>query len=235
LNFTQNWNVKRIAYAASFGTDNWEYTEFETGNCKKLVAQFDAVSVREQSAIKLCKNNFEVNVTQVLDPTMLLDVKHYISLIDNAKIERDNGNLFVYVLDRNVEINKIEQRLVADFSYKSFYSTANDGHPITVEAWLHSFYNAEFILTDSFHACVFAILFNKPFIVLGNERRGMGRFNSLLKLFNLNERLLFDAKNVTEILNLPINWSQVNVILEKEKMHSLAFLENSLNNPIFHI
>ena len=67
-----------------------------------------------------------------------------------------------------------------------------------VEEWLRGFYDAEFVVTDSFHACVFSILFNKPFIVIGNEGRGIARFESLLKTFGLEERLV-----ITNNLDLP--------------------------------
>lgn len=47
LDFTLGWNVKRIAYAASFGTQNPEYTQEEKEICCKLIPQFDAISLRE--------------------------------------------------------------------------------------------------------------------------------------------------------------------------------------------
>ena len=50
--------IKRISYAASFGVDNWEYTPEQTEECRKLVTKFNAVAVREDSAVKLCKDNF---------------------------------------------------------------------------------------------------------------------------------------------------------------------------------
>ena len=73
LNFTENWkNVKRIAYAASFGVDNWEFTKKQTKECKRLVQKFDFVSVREDTAVNLCKEHLGIEATHVLDPTLLL-------------------------------------------------------------------------------------------------------------------------------------------------------------------
>ena len=55
LSFAENWKVKRIAYATSFGTNKWEYTDKQTEECGKLLQKFDAVSVRESSGVELCE------------------------------------------------------------------------------------------------------------------------------------------------------------------------------------
>lgn len=58
LNFASDWPIKRVAYAASFGTDEWEYSDEQTRKCAELIKQFDAVSVREEEARWLCRNIF---------------------------------------------------------------------------------------------------------------------------------------------------------------------------------
>lgn len=73
FDFAEGLDLKRCAYAASFGVDSWEYTEEQTSKCKELVEQFDAISVREESGIDLCKTHFNRKAEHVLDPTMLLD------------------------------------------------------------------------------------------------------------------------------------------------------------------
>ena len=80
MDFAKEWNIKRIAYAASFGTEEWEYTEEQTRNCSTLLKKFNAVSVRESSAVKLCNEKFKVEALHVLDPTMLLEKDEYINL-----------------------------------------------------------------------------------------------------------------------------------------------------------
>jgi hypothetical protein len=236
LSFAKNWKIKRIAYAASFGTDEWEYTDKQTENCKNLLKLFDAVSIREKSGVELCKKHFDINAVQVLDPTMLLDVSHYISLIEKEKVEKSMGNLFVYVLNKNKVADKIEQEISSTLNLIPFYSSTDsvkaliaDRKTTKVENWLRSFYDAEFVLTDSFHACVFSILFNKPFVVYGNSSRGLSRFDSLLQLFNLeNREISTGAINLEQILNSPVNWSKVNKIIEEQREISNLFLTNSL-------
>jgi hypothetical protein len=237
LSFAKSWNIKRIAYAASFGTDKWEYTEAQTQQCRNLVEKFDAVSVREKSGIDLCQRHFGINAVQVLDPTMLLDVQHYISLIERANIEKSKGELFVYVLDKSKETHDIEQEICSMFGYKPFYSSTDSSKASLEnkiasrpEVWLRSFYDAEFILTDSFHACVFSILFNKPFVVYGNKNRGLSRFDSLLQLFGLEQRLISqETVHLQQTLNTPIDWTTVNAILREQRDVANRFLIDSFS------
>ena len=59
-----------------------------------------------------------------------------------------------------------------------------------VERWLQAFRDADAVITDSFHACVFSIVFNKPFLVFCNSARGLSRLESLLTITGLSQRLV---------------------------------------------
>jgi len=99
----------------------------------------------------------------------------------------------------------------------------------TVTSWIKAFDDAEYVVTDSFHGCVFSILFNKPFYVYGNKERGMARFDSLLHMFNLENRLVFDINELSkEKIVEVINWNKVNAILNKYRLESTRFLSDSL-------
>ena len=88
LNFTQGWDIRRIAYAPSFGSDEWEFTERETLNCKRLLQDFDFVSVREKDGIKMCQQHLGCTPQLVLDPSMLLDKQTYIDTLSIEKVNR---------------------------------------------------------------------------------------------------------------------------------------------------
>ena len=99
-----------------------------------------------------------------------------------------------------------------------------------VTKWLRGFMDAKFIITDSFHGCAFAILFNKPFLALGNNRRGITRFKSLLKMFYLEDRLILDDFAFDDsLIENDIDWDSVNTILKNERDKSFIFLKDSLN------
>lgn len=90
-------------------------------------------------------------------------------------------------------------------------------------------YYADFIFTDSFHGCVFSILFNKPFVLYVNRNRGVARFDSLLKLFKIENRTLSDSNGLESCrIRQSIDWKPINAKLEEMRSKSMRFLENAL-------
>ena len=236
LSFTKGWNLKRISYAASFGTDKWEYNEEQTLHSREALQMFDAVSVREENGVKLCKQYFDVDALHVLDPTMLLDVNEYIELFKQKQTPKSKGNLLNYVLDETDEIESLIKKVASmkkmvPFAVNNPYEGDNT-KPLnqrikpSVEAWLRGFYDADFVITDSFHACVFSIIFKKQFIVIGNKERGMARFESLLKMFGLEERLVDEKVDVNNLY--PIDYDKVYNLYGQLKERSLHFLSENL-------
>ena len=236
LKFAEGWNIKRIAYAASFGTDEWEYTPKQTEECGRLLRMFDVVSVREDSGVDLCKRYFGVDAQHVLDPTMLLGKEDYIKLFTDANTPKSKGNLLCYILDETEEKKALIKHIAAEkglipFNVKSQSDDVNS--PLSeriqppLEQWLRGFYDAEFVVTDSFHACVFSILFNKPFIVYGNVDRGLSRFKSLLTMFGLEDRIITNV--IDEVNSSEIDWNRVDRILNDRIILSENFLINYLS------
>lgn len=236
LSFTKGWNIKRISYAASFGTDKWEYNEKQTQHSKKSLQMFDAVSVREENGVKLCKQYFDVEALHVLDPTMLLDANDYIELFKQKQTPKSKGNLLNYVLDETDEIKNLIKKVSSEkkmitFAVNNPYEGDNT-KPLnqrikpSVETWLRGFYDADFVITDSFHASVFSIIFKKQFIVVGNKKRGMARFESLLKMFGLEERLVDEKVDINTLQ--PIDYDKVYNHYGQLKEKSLHFLLENL-------
>ena len=239
LDFAEGMDVKRIAYAASFAVDNWEYTEEETLKYRGLANKIDAISVREESGIKLCKNYLNVDAQLVLDPTLLLSKEDYIKLVEEAGEMKSDGELFSYVLDKEPQkeaiINGIATKLEMKRyecmpSYPTTYLNVKK-HPQEsiyppVTKWLRSIMDAKCVVTDSFHGTVFSIIFNKPFYVLINEGRGAARFTSLLSMFGLESRIISSTDDVNDIG--PIDWNQVSSKLDLLRCDSREFLKKAL-------
>lgn len=234
LQFAKNWKIKRISYAASFGTDDWEYSTKETKDCAVLLQRFNAVGVREATAVTLCKEKLGYNTAvHVLDPTMLLTKDDYIKLVEAANTPKSSGNLLCYILDESEEklglINDIaKERHLTPFSVNSRIGDPSapqkDRIQPPVEQWLRGFMDAQFVITDSFHACVFSILFGKPFLVIGNKERGMARFDSLLSLFSLENHLISSADKYNPDLDYTITEETKNILKAKQEL-SVSFLK----------
>jgi hypothetical protein len=226
--------TKRIAYAASFGTDNCdEFTETELVKYSALCQKFDGIAVREDSAVELCKNNFSVSVEQVLDPTMLLEKEDYIDLINKDDIPSSAGNMMVYVLDRSPEKESMINQVAETRGLKPFtvMPTESTGVFPPVTQWLQGFMGADYVVTDSFHGVAFCIIFNKPFIAIGNKSRGLARFTSVLKKFDLESRLVLEPSELTkDKINASIDFTKVNEIRVIEQNFAFNFLQNLLDN-----
>lgn len=235
LEFAKDWKVKRIAYAASFGTDEWEYSPVQTVTCSKLLRAFDAVSVREESGVSFCCEHFGVEAQHVLDPTMLLTTDDYIKLFKATDTPVSTGTMLCYILDETPEKNALVNRIARERGLIPFYVNSKVGDftaPLSeriqppVEQWLRGFYDADFVVTDSFHACVFSILFNKAFVVMGNEKRGLTRFTSLLSNFGLANRFVTAPGKVNDLAC--IDWNKVNTNLHIKLLESIGFLSTAL-------
>lgn len=241
LNFTKGVDIKRIAYAASFGIDNInEYSEDIISKCREGASLFDAISVREESGIELCKKNFGVDAIHLLDPTMLLNKEAYLAVIENNDFEMHHDVMMCYVLDKSEEksriINYVAEKLeLSPLEVMPKESLSNKSKDLSlcvfpsVSKWLAGFRDAEFIITDSFHGTVFSIIFNKPFIVINNFTRGSARFNSLLKMFGLENRMISSISNFNDNLMNNIDYTEVNKSISYMKQKSMNFLHSNLN------
>lgn len=242
LRFARKWNVRRVAYAASFGTDKWEYPWLQTRLCGRLLRKFDAVSVREKSAVEIVKRRFGVCAQHLLDPTMLLSAGDYSQLIGSFDLKRvavstpPDCNSFIinYLLDNNKNIEDMLSRVekavsMPMVSVNDCASDASGSRVATpVEVWLRLFRDCKYVVTDSFHGCVFSILFQKQFIVTGNKERGNARFDSLLGTFGLEDRLVSPADDCVNTLLKPIDYEAVTAKLDALRKRSMDFLTSNL-------
>lgn len=223
--------AKRIAYAASFGVDNCdEFGVEQLAEFRPLLQRFDAIGVREDSAVALCQQHFGAHADHVIDPTLLLEKEVYCDLVKQDNILPSNGNMMVYVLDKAPEKEHIIQYVASERGLKPFTTMPeqNGVYP-PVTQWLRGFMDAEYVVTDSFHGVVFSIIFNKPFIAIGNHDRGLARFTSVLKMFGLQDRLIFDIKDLTiQLINQPIDFTQVNKLKADNQHFAIDFLNQAL-------
>lgn len=221
-----------FSYAASFGTDKCEYSSEELLHINELIKDFKSVSVREYSALNLIKKIFKWNCKTpqlVLDPTLLLSMEKYLELISNSKVVINNKrNIFYYILDnsddKEIIINKFREATNLDV-ISSYNSNKNI---CSIEQWLSDIYHSEFVITDSFHGVVFSIIFKKQFAVFINKERGTARFDSILKLFKLENRII--RNNVNALLLNKIDYNEVTEILIHYQNISKEFIASNIKN-----
>lgn len=218
-------SIKKIAYAASFGVDTWEYNAKQTKRCAKQAKRLDAISVRESTGIALCKDYLGVDATCVLDPTILAGAKAYKPLLNKKTEEQDY--LFAYILDITPEKHAYVESIAKSKGLKLIIQSADKNATLSVEEWLSMIANSYMVVTDSFHGTVFSIMFHREFYSIVNIARGGTRFSSLLKTLGLDYRK-GDVSQLQSLESSSIDWKQVDHILDKQRQDSMNFLTNAL-------
>ncbi|WP_288360211.1 polysaccharide pyruvyl transferase family protein [uncultured Bacteroides sp.] len=244
LSFLKMKDKKRIAYSASFGVDHKEYTDELVVRCGDLFSHFDAVSVREDSGLELIEEyhwKCKRDSIQTLDPAMLLNKDDYIHLF-HLNMEQYGINLFAYLLDVQTEANRILEQIALEkglkiirvqsieksLGFRSLFALPS----LSPVQWVEHIASSHFVVTDSFHGCVYSILFHKPFIVVGNTVRGNARISSLLRLVQLEYRFVSsqeDFEQRKKILLEPVDYRDVELILDEKRAMSLDFLNTAIN------
>ena len=230
LRFAEGLPLKRVAYAASFGTNEWEYTAEQSAACAALAQQMNAVSVREADGVDLCREHLGVKAQCVLDPTLLLDAERYKTIIDDSW---DGGEpyLAVYCLDITPEKEAFFNQLASERGLVVRYFAAGWKAKLSVQQWLAMLSKAAIVVTDSFHGTVFSILFGRDFYTMGNPERGNSRISSLLHSLGLEKRFINASS-----LNLPpsddIDWQSVQSLLEQQRLLSMSFLTQALRAKV---
>ena len=229
-------NTKKISYAASFGVDFYDSSyKFKY---KQYLNEFKSLSVRENIGKKIVIELTNRNDVEVLvDPTMLLTTDEWDkvsirpSQLDDIKEKKYILNYFLGELSesRKKEIDRIAEKYechIINILDKNdpFY----DSGP---SEFLYLEKHAFLICTDSFHSCVFAILYNRPFVVFDREQKGVENMNSridtLINKFNLKDRK-YNGKNITTS-NLNHDYTDAYKILESERKKSNDFLKKALD------
>lgn len=230
LDFLDGSDKIRIAYAASFGNSLWKGTSSETLRIKELLQRFRAISVREDTGVSLCKNIFNQDAIQVLDPTLLLESSEYDSILRPTK---KTNNLVTYILDFSKEYGFLLNSLSKTRRLKwiNLFPKHKYSYYKSVYVWLQEIRDARYVIVDSFHGMLLSIIFSKQFVVLANEKRGLDRFTSLLKIVGLENRLLmsFDINEINSLFDIAIDYKSVHKKLATKRVESIAFLTTNLS------
>ena len=212
-------DIKKIAYAASWSV--YSVPNKFKKEIYPLLRNFNYVSVREKNGIELCKDCGRNDAELVCDPTLLLDSNTYRKLYKENTIRKISDKyLLLYLLgnDCDFDLSYIQQFAISK-GLKLVYipgSGANiecEKYDATIYEWLYLFDNAEYIITNSFHGCVFSYIFKKQFGVFRLNGRFEGMNTRLITLFEelrISDR--FISKYDFSILDKPyeINNSSFN-------------------------
>lgn len=192
--------VKKIAYAASFGADNDPNSISQF--VKKYLNTFDALSVREQSGVKLLSDNGVSNADVVCDPVFLLDKDCWINIARKPVENIPENYILYYALRKDEKLIRAAKKVGKDYGIPMFSIHPNGDRSFMIENQLHKIgpkefvwliKNAAYICTNSFHAVAFSSIFKKKVVFHGYEN-GKGRVESLLSILKSPEFFYKDEK-----------------------------------------
>ena len=237
-------NIKRIAYAPSFGMK--EYPKEYCDALKRNLSRFDAISCRENDGVYIC-NSLGFKASHVLDPTLLLYSKDYESLFAKVIIPNIKTD-FIYIYSLNIEnCNDIYWCELSKFAKGNNCEpivTPSSGYYVgkelfdnvvylyaTIPQWLYCIKHSKFVVTTSFHGIVFCLLFHTPFVyfpVKGKWSIGNNRVIELLSYVGM-ERFKWEYNSSYDNFDFDnIDWNKIDVLLDEKRKESQSFLLSSL-------
>lgn len=220
---------KYLSYAASMGEtylspEKEEYMKIALNN-------FDYLSVRENDMVDLLQPLVKSPITQVLDPTLLINASIWEKLIHNPNIK--NKYVLVYQVRVNEQTLKIAQQIanqiggivIEAVAYINRNCRKNNYQTASPQDFLSLIKHAACVVTTSFHGTAFSVIFNRPFYTIYLNDGRDSRSCSLLEAVELKNRII----TLHEVPTFePINFEQANNKLEDLRKQSRAFLNSSL-------
>lgn len=253
LNFVED-SKRKISFATSFGHGYDKTPKDKLQQSIDLFHRYNAISVREQNGVDICKNVFGVKASVVLEPVFCLESDEYYKLAEQSELsgyaEKNEPYILTYILDPTPE----KRRAIQYYSKISGMKAINilDGNPgnynvhkqaldlpntmgkIGAEDMMKLYKGCSFVISDSFHGTAFAIIFGKPFISITNFGRGAVRFGELLGKFGLTDRLVPNPREIPEDPKFfePVDFTHANEVMASERARSIEWLKNAIETPL---
>ena len=155
-----------------------------------------------------------------------MSIKDYKSEINN---KTNNEYIFAYFIIETQNFDKYLKYVKKLLNIDIFYLNIKQNNQ--VKEFLHGIINSKAVITDSYHATVFSIIFKKAFISFVNTDNDHSRFNSLNEIFNINNRI-FEYNETPPVFLLKKSLNINNKKLIKLKRDSIQYLKKNLNNKI---
>lgn len=240
---------KIISFATSFGHKIDKTPDNVKPRIRKYLSRYNAISVREHFDVNILKENYGLEGELVFEPVFCIDKSIYDNLAENSNFNETEPYLLTYILDATPQ----KREAICFYAKKTGLKVINilDGvksrrevnekildlpnilDNVSVGNFLKAFKGASYVITDSFHGTAFSIIFEKNFISIGNNNRGLERFIDLLDRLKLSHRLASDPQNIPldEKFLQPIDYTETNKIIAREAQKTVEWVRNAIETP----
>lgn len=227
---------KRIAIAASFGISEIPAEHLKL--VRKYLKGMNYISVREESGKKIVKDLTGKDCELILDPTLLVSVDTWKTILDRAEKKWSKQYVLTYFLGN---VSEEKRQYIEKFARKKRLEIIwmNDKRDLETDQWgpecfLKAIHDCEYFFTDSFHGCVFSILFHRQFYVFHREDSQpnmFGRIDTLLETVNLKEQIIIEQSESLENKHISERkFKYADAVLEKEREKTDKILKKVLKS-----
>lgn len=235
-----NNQLPKYSYASSFGITTLpeKFREYY----KKRLSHFEALSVREEIGVNILQQ-LGIRAECHIDPTFLLERQEWKNYFPEYSLRRKPyvccyvmqgaDDLNKYIIEQTIKLRDLnypncEVVVLGEKEYKGFFSRSKYCKTAGPSEFLNLIYNAEYVLTSSFHGTCFSVIFNKAFnSVLSQSNQFNSRIENLLKKLNLNNRISYKEEPIK--IGGNIDFSYANYVIEKEKKIAFGYLKSMLS------
>lgn len=224
----KDFHGKKITYAVSMSNTSEEKMISAIGDISYL-NDFEYIALRDDKTYNFIQKTVsDKKIYKVLDPTFLIKAEQYGEILPKCS---DESYIFFYYFCKVPE-NVI--KIVRDFANKTNRKIIVLGESV---AWadkniisepfevLSYLYNADYVITNTFHGSVFSLIFNKQFIDFGNDKI---KVKELLEQFGLTERLADETADFSFMFEKYVDYGEVNKKIANLREHSLNYLNDAL-------
>jgi len=222
---------KRIALAPSFGVSS--IPEIYESKYAIWLAEMAHLSVREQAGADIIKKLTGLDCPIHIDPTLMLTKEKWLSISENGRNKPTEKYLLTYFIGA---VSKKRKKNIREIAYKYNLEIVHlaslkdinryDASPSEFIDYINS---STIVCTDSFHAIIFSMQMEKPFVVFDREGKSApmsSRIDTLLSKFNFESRKYLNLKTTCNYIE--IDYSGLNKILIIERNKVLDYLKTAL-------
>ncbi|CDC21116.1 putative uncharacterized protein [Eubacterium sp. CAG:274] len=238
LSFVED-KYKKIAYAPSFGVSS--IPEIKKNKIAEMLNKYDRISVREEQGTKIVNQLTGRIVRSVLDPTMLLTEDKWEKVAIKPKDEK-------YVVCYFLTFNKEYYEKAKEFADRKnlkliLISTTKETYTLDCDIridvgpseWLGYIKYADYVFTDSFHGCVFSMMFEKIFFIFkrfsdSNANSQNSRIYNFINIFGMDNILVNDINKFDFYSEINIDYVKIKETLNEESKKSADWLIGAIES-----
>ena len=235
LDFAKKLDAKKIAWAASIGTDNENDLNAIKERLKERLNNFDSISVRERETVSFLRELTGRKIEHCIDPVLMLDKEDYYDILPE-NTEHKQKYIYMFTFDNVEEAYKTANELskktglpiianVKDVSrIENLLENSEDDGP---SEFVERIYNAEYVITDSYHGFIYSVLAKKPFVCFSRINTSI-RARNLLEDIGLSDHFADDHNKAVELLLGETDYASAYEKIMSWRQRSLDFVKDSL-------